>query len=36
MKGLGGNINSVFVQFYNPYNFPAVTLFEDNYCTVQS
>ena len=34
--GLGGNINSVTVQLYDLYNFPAVTLFEYANCTVQS
>jgi hypothetical protein len=30
--GLGGNVNSVTVQLYDPYNFPAVNLFEDDGC----
>jgi hypothetical protein len=30
--GLGGNVNSVAVQFYDPYNFPAVSIFEYDYC----
>ncbi len=34
--GLGGNVNSVTVQLYDPYNFPAVNLFEDDGCTGQS
>lgn len=34
--GLGGNINSVAVQFYDPYNFPAVSIFENDYCAGQS
>lgn len=36
MLGLGGNVNSVTVQLYDPYNFPAVNLFENDGCTGQS
>lgn len=30
--GLGGNINTAYVQFYDPYNYPAATFFEDDDC----
>jgi len=36
MVGLGGNVNSVTLQLYDPYNFPAVNLFEYDGCTGQS
>jgi hypothetical protein len=32
MVGLGGNVNSVTIQLYDPYNFPAVNLFESSGC----
>jgi hypothetical protein len=34
--GLGGNINSVGIQLYDPYNAPVITLFEDDYCQGES
>lgn len=34
--GTGGNVNSVTMQLYDPYNFPAVNLFEGDGCTGQS
>ena len=34
--GLGGNINTAAVQFYDPYNYPAVTLFEYSGCAGES
>jgi hypothetical protein len=34
--GLGGNINTAAVQFYDPYNYPAVTLFEYAACSEES
>jgi len=35
-NGLGGNINTVFVQLYDPYNYPAVTLYEWDSCEGES
>jgi len=34
--GLGGNINSATIQFYDPYNYPAVTFFESPNCQTES
>ena len=34
--GLGGNINTAAVQFYDPYNYPAITLFESSNCSSES
>jgi hypothetical protein len=34
--GLGGNIETVYVQLYDPYNFQNVNYFEQDDCTGQS
>lgn len=34
--GLGGNINSVAVQFYDPFNYPAVSIYEYAGCSEES
>jgi len=36
VTGLGGNINTAYVQFYDPYNYPAATFFEDSNCARES
>lgn len=36
MAGLGGNINTASVQFYDPYNYPSVTFFESDGCNDES
>lgn len=35
-KGLGGDIESVFLQMYDPYNFPAANLYEWDSCQGES
>ena len=34
--GLGGNINTIYVQLYDTYNFQAVNIFENDGCAGQS
>lgn len=35
-KGLGGDVESVFMQLYDPYNFPAANLYEWDNCEGES
>jgi len=35
-RGLGGNINTVALQFYDPFNLPSVTIYESSGCTGSS
>lgn len=34
--GLGGDINTLYVNLYDPYNYPAVTIFEWDSCHGES
>lgn len=35
-RGLGGNINTIVMQMYDPYNFPSVTIWEWDDCEGES